>query len=101
MLCGALPAGKLPGERRQSRYVVEVTIPCHKRKIKLAGCGGDPNIVVGNKFAYAGEFRLYLTVHLAGVSIRHQWGGILKKIADQSQLYFPPLCAVGTIMEFA
>ena len=67
----AFGLSRLPDERCQSRYMVEVPVPAYQGKLELAGRGSDPNVVFRYHFADAGEFRFHLAVHLAGESIRH------------------------------
>src|ERR1035438_2152869 len=75
---------RLPGERCETRYCREVGVPGHERQIELAGHSGYPNVVVRDQPAGFGKFRLHPAVRLAGRLVRHQKGGGLQKIADQS-----------------
>ena len=92
---------ELPSERRQSRYRREVPVPGHQRKVELACHRGDPNVVVRDRLPDPSQFRFHLPVPFAGASVRQQEDGSLKKMADRSQLYLPPLSAKRSIVELA
>ena len=76
-------------------------VPGYQRKVELACYCGDPNVVVRDQPPDPGEFRFHLAVPFAGALIRQQEDGSLQKIADQSQLHFPPLGAERAIVKLA
>ena len=76
-------------------------VPGYQRKIELTSHRGDPNVVVRDQPPHPSEFRFHLAVAFTGAPIRQQHDGSLQKIADQSQLRFPPLGAERAIVELA
>jgi hypothetical protein len=57
-------------------------VPGCQRKIKLAGHGSYPNVIVWDNLADTGEFGLHLAVPLSGTLIRQKKGGGLQKLAN-------------------
>lgn len=95
------PGVGLPGERVQCRNHRKVRVPGHQRKIELRSHRGDPNVVVRDQPPNRSEFRFHLSIQFAGAPIRQHENSRLQKLADESQLCFPPLGAKRAIVELA